>query len=59
VKDKVPAKLTMIEFARRAKAEGYTIKVIGDYAYRKPRHKNGKYQYIKLWATNRITYSEQ
>ena len=55
----MPAKLTMIEFARRAKAEGYTIKVIGDYAYRKPRHKNGKYQYIKLWATNRITYSEQ
>ena len=59
-----PFKKIAIEFRKRAFEEGYTIKVVGDYSFRKPKRKNGKYQFIKLWGANtdltpKISYFEQ
>jgi hypothetical protein len=41
------------EFRDLALQTGYTRKIVGDYAYRKPRRKKGKFQYIKLQSISR------
>ena len=35
------------EFVRIAKSKGYTIKVSGDYSYRKPNRVQGRVRYIQ------------
>ncbi len=41
------------KFRDLALRTGYTKKVVGDYSYRKPRRKKGKFQYIKLERISR------
>ena len=43
-----PGTRAFATFAALAKNKGYTQKVVGDNCYRKPRRKNGKYQFIRL-----------
>lgn len=40
------------KFRDLALRTGFTKKVVGDYSYRKPRRKKGKFQYIKLDHVN-------